>query len=125
MSSMMKRASAIPSVSFLSKEGYTVVTAADYKSAMDLIAQKSFDFILMDILLGPHSGIEILREIKTRGILAPVIMITGEPNIDNAAASLRYGAFDFITKPIMKETLLRVTKHALQHKALLDEKLHY
>ncbi len=108
---------------FLSKEGYAVVTAADYQSAMDLIAQKTFDFILMDILLGPHSGIEILREIKTRGILAPVIMITGEPNIDNAAASLRYGAFDFITKPIMKETLLRVTKHALQHKALLDEKL--
>jgi two-component system, NtrC family, response regulator HydG len=107
---------------FLSKQGYTVVTAADYKSAIDLITQKSFDFILMDILLGSHSGIEILREIKTRGILTPVIMITGEPNIDNAAASLRYGAFDFITKPIKKETLLRVTKHALQHKALLDEK---
>lgn len=108
---------------FLSREGYQVTAAPDYQSALDLIARKEFDFILTDIMLGPHSGVEILREIKTRGILAPVIMITGEPNIDNAAASLRYGAFDYITKPIKKETLLRVTKHALQHKALLDEKM--
>jgi len=108
---------------FLSREGYQVITASDYAGALDLISRKDFDFILTDILLGSHSGVEILREIKTRGILAPVIMITGEPNIDNAAASLRYGAFDYITKPIKKETLLRVTKHALQHKALLDEKM--
>ncbi|HQI82613.1 MAG TPA: sigma 54-interacting transcriptional regulator [Deltaproteobacteria bacterium] len=107
---------------FLSREGYQVTTAPDYPAAMGLISSREFDFILTDILLGTHSGIEILREIKTRGIQAPVIMITGEPNIDNAAASLRYGAFDYITKPIKKETLLRVTKHALQHKALLDEK---
>ncbi len=108
---------------FLSREGYQVTTASDYEAAMSLISRKDFDFILTDILLGPHSGIDILREIKTRGVHAPVIMITGAPNIDNAAASLRYGAFDYITKPIRKETLLRVTKHALQHKALLDEKL--
>jgi PAS domain S-box-containing protein len=108
---------------FLSREGYNVSTAPDYQTALELISKNTFDFILTDILLGPHSGIELLREIKTRGILAPVIMITGEPNVDNAAASLRYGAFDYITKPIRKETLLRVTKHALQHKALLDEKL--
>jgi two-component system, NtrC family, response regulator HydG len=107
---------------FLSREGYTVCTAPDYHTALELISTQEFDFILTDILLGPHSGVEILRDIKSRGILAPVIMITGEPNIDNAAASLRYGAFDYITKPIKKETLLRVTKHALQHKALLDEK---
>jgi len=109
---------------FLAREGYTVSTASDYPGALELLDQKTFDFILTDILLGSRTGIEILQEIKKRGIHAPVIMITGAPDVDNAAASLRYGAFDYLTKPIKKETLLRVTKHALQHKALLDEKLY-
>ncbi len=108
---------------FLSREGYRVQTARDYEGAMELFMRHGFDCIITDILLGSRSGVDILREIKARGLAAPVIMITGEPDVDNAAASLRLGAFDYITKPIRKETLLRVTTHALQHKALLDEKL--
>jgi DNA-binding NtrC family response regulator len=46
------------------------------------------------------------------GLNTPVIMITGQPDIDNAASALRHGAFDYIVKPIRRETLLRVTKHA-------------
>jgi PAS domain S-box-containing protein len=108
---------------FLSKEGYQVVTARDYKTAMDLVSNTSFDLIISDIILGSFSGVDILREIKTLNINTPVVMITGEPNIDTAAASLRFGAFDYLPKPIRKETLIRVAKHALQHKAILDEKM--
>ncbi|HOM28703.1 MAG TPA: sigma 54-interacting transcriptional regulator, partial [Deltaproteobacteria bacterium] len=71
---------------------------------------------------GEHSGIDLLRELKLKGVYAPIIMITGRPDLENASASLRYGAFDYIVKPIRSETLLRVTKNALQHKVLQDEK---
>jgi two-component system, NtrC family, response regulator HydG len=107
----------------LNSEGYQVSVAKDFKSALEKIDTKSFHAIFSDIILGRHSGIDILKEIKKRGLRSPVIMITGEPNIDTAADSVRLGAFDYLPKPIHKDTLIRVTKHAIQHKALLDEKV--
>ncbi|WP_300037088.1 sigma-54-dependent Fis family transcriptional regulator [Methanospirillum sp.] len=106
----------------LNSEGFQVSIAKDFKTAFDLIDTKSFHAIFSDIFLDRFSGIDILKEIKRRGLRSPVIMITGEPNIDNAADSLRIGAFDYLPKPIHKDTLIRVTKHAIQHKALLDER---
>ncbi|HVN70739.1 MAG TPA: sigma-54-dependent Fis family transcriptional regulator [Desulfomonilia bacterium] len=107
----------------LNSEGYRVSTAKDFKSAFDLIDTKNFHVIFSDIILGNYSGIDILKEIRMRGLRSPVIMITGEPNINTAADSVRLGAFDYLPKPIHKDTLIRVTKHAIQHKALLDEKV--
>jgi len=49
-------------------------------------------------------------------------MITGEPNIKSATDAVRLGAFDYLYKPVRKETLLRVSDRALNHKKLLDEK---
>ena len=106
----------------LDSEGYQVHTADNYDAALNLIGTTHFNLIFTDIILGRHSGIEILKEIKLRGLSTPVIMVTGEPTIATAADSVRLGAFDYLPKPLHKETLVRVTKHALQHKALLDEK---
>ncbi len=108
--------------SFLSKEGYAVVTADSYESAIERLQESRFDLVFADIILGDHSGVKILGEVKARGMHCPVIMITGNPNIESAAESLRMDAFDYLSKPIKKDTLIRVTKHALQHKTLLDEK---
>jgi PAS domain S-box-containing protein len=56
------------------------------------------------------------------GMRCPVVLITGEPNIETASEAVRLGAFDYLPKPIRKKTLLRVTSHALRHKELIDEK---
>ena len=89
---------------------------------MEALEGSAFDLVFADILLGPRSGIDVLKEIKTRGYPCPVIMITGSPDVETAATSVRLSAFDYIPKPIKRDTLIRVTKHALQHKALLEEK---
>jgi len=107
---------------FLDKEGYQTTAAGDYDSALAALQDTRFDMVFTDIILGEYSGVDILKEIKTRDRSCPVIMMTGEPNIDTAAASVRLGAFDYLPKPIKKDTLVRVTKHALQHKMILDEK---
>jgi PAS domain S-box-containing protein len=106
----------------LSKEGHGVTTAADYNAAISAMDSDNFDVIFADIILPDRSGIDILEEVKKRGLNCPVIMITGEPNIDTSAKALRLGAFDYLTKPIRKENLLRSCNLALQHKKLLDEK---
>jgi two-component system, NtrC family, response regulator HydG len=106
----------------LTREGHSVFTAENYNSALSLISKEIPDLIFADVVLGSRTGIEILGEIRNMGIKSPVIMITGNPSIDTASDAVRLGAFDYLSKPIRKEALLRATKLALDHKALMDEK---
>ena len=81
--------------------------------------------IFVDILLPDNrSGVEILRSVNERRLNCPVIMMTGAPNIETAAESVRLGAYDYLAKPVEKTALLRITSQALRHKLLRDEKSH-
>ncbi|MCF6157465.1 MAG: sigma-54-dependent Fis family transcriptional regulator [wastewater metagenome] len=111
--------------SFLTNAGYDVKTVVNYDEALAKIEEFDFDLIFADIILGGKTGIDFLREVRKRNITSPVIMITGVPDIETASDALRLDAFDYIPKPVLKEPLLRITKKALQHKALVDEKEKY
>ena len=106
----------------LADQGYDVMTAMDFDSALKIISDTNPDLIITDIILGGYTGIDLLHEIKGQKLTCPVIMITGEPNIETSTQAVRLGAFDYITKPIRKEALLRITHHGLEHKKLLDSK---
>jgi PAS domain S-box-containing protein len=108
--------------SFLSKEGYEVVTAEDYNTALEIISGTDLDLIIADIILKGHTGLDILKEVRSRGMQCPVIMITGKPSIESAAEAVRLGAYDYLTKPVQKEALLRIAGQALRYKAILDER---
>ncbi len=110
---------------FLSSKNYEVTTAQDFNDAVACISDSDFDVIFADIILGGKSGLDVLREIKKRNISSPVIMITGYPNIDTASEAIRVGAFDYIPKPIEKNTLFHAIDVALQHKTVIDEKEKY
>lgn len=110
---------------FLRTEGHTVATAESCSEALARISETSFDVVFADIILGDGTGIDILREIKARGLSCPVIMITGDPGVETAADSIRLGAFDYIPKPINQESLLHATRTALKHKAVNEEKERY
>ncbi len=107
--------------SFLTDEGYEVETASNLQDGKRLLVDEEFDLVFLDILLGRDSGLEILREVKERGLSSPVVMITGAPEVETAAEAVRYGAFDYIPKPVMQESLLRVARMALEHKKLVEE----
>ena len=107
---------------FLTKEGHEVLTAEDYNSATKAISLVNFDLIFADVMLGKHTGIEILENVREKGLNCPVIVVTAYPDLENAADSVRLGAFDYLSKPVSKEKLLHATHLALQQKALFDEK---
>jgi PAS domain S-box-containing protein len=107
---------------FLSAEGHKVVTIEDFHSAIEKISKIDIDLIFVDIILKKHTGIDILKAVKNKGLHCPVIVITGQPDLDTASASVRLGAFDYLPKPVLKENLLHATRLALQHKMLIDEK---
>ena len=110
---------------FLKTEGHVVATAESCSEASTRINEMSFDLIFADIILNDGTGIDVLREIRERGLSCPVIMITGNPSIETAADSMRLGAFDYIPKPIDQEALLHATHTALKYKAVSEEKERY
>jgi two-component system, NtrC family, response regulator HydG len=107
----------------LSREGYgPIVTASTIGEALAAIEEHDFDLIISDIIIGEERGTDFLGKIKEAGIECPVVMVTGFPNIDTAAESVRYGAFDYIPKPVNKATLLKFVRQALKHWQLENEK---
>ncbi|MGD9158017.1 MAG: sigma 54-interacting transcriptional regulator [Desulfobacteraceae bacterium] len=106
----------------LTNEGHEVFTSKDYQSAIKIIEKNNLDLVFADLILKEHTGIEILSKVKELGLNCPVIMMTGNPSIQTTTEAVRLGAFDYLLKPIYKEPLLRATKIALDHKALIDLK---
>ncbi|WP_020613056.1 sigma-54-dependent transcriptional regulator [Sediminispirochaeta bajacaliforniensis] len=78
------------------------------EEGMALLGTRHCEAVLIDIMLGSISGIDLLKEIKRRKPELPVIMITGYGTIETAVESIKYGAFDYIQKPIRFEKLLRL-----------------
>ena len=110
---------------FLRDAGYLVETAESLNEALDKIASKSFDAIFLDILLGRDTGIIALQASRECQPNTPVIMATGAPEISTATEAVRLGAFDYITKPIHQDELLRQAKLAVGHKELTDKQESY
>ncbi len=107
---------------FLEAVGHQVITAGEYEAALAALDEGEFDVILADIVLVGASGMDLLKEVKSRGLATPVVMVTGHPSVENASQAVRLGAFDYLAKPVRREALLKVVRQALRHKALLDER---
>jgi PAS domain S-box-containing protein len=110
---------------FLRGKGHTVSTALSCIDALTQIDEMNPDLIVADIILEDGTGIDVLREVRQRGLNCPVVMITGDPSIDTAVEAVRLGAFDYIAKPVTEKSLLHVTAMALRYKAAIDEKERY
>ncbi|MGA1790688.1 MAG: response regulator [bacterium] len=106
----------------MERSGYEVDTASDFEEGMHRLKQKSYDTVVTDIILPGMSGLDLLRAIKKRYQDLPVIVITGEPNLETAKESIRHGAYDYIEKPVTKANLPPVVGRSVEKKILIDEK---
>jgi len=110
---------------FLTQEGYVVDVAESFEQAKNFLEENTYDALFLDILLGQDSGIDILKASKELNPNCPVIMITGSPGIDTAAESVRLSAFDYLTKPLVQNEIIRHAQRAVQYKNALDENERY
>ena len=97
---------------FLSKRGYEVRTALNGDEALKLVENASPDVALLDIRMGPVSGLSLLSEIKQRRPEITVIMMTAYPTSDSRSQAFGKGAFAYFTKPVDLQELLK-TIHGL------------
>ena len=110
---------------FLEEAGHAVVCAESYDEALGRVSEMEWDLIFSDILLEGRTGVDVLRECRRRNLTCPVVLITGYPTVGTAADAVRLGAFDYIAKPVEVEALLHVTRLALEHKRVTDDKEAY
>ena len=106
----------------LEDEGYEVHTAEDATSARQLVNTISFDLILLDIWMPDVDGITPLKEWKrTQNIPCPIIMMSGHGTIETAMESTRFGAMDFLEKPITLKRLLETCQRVLEQWESIQE----
>ena len=107
----------------LSSEGFGVDTVADGEACLAKIADKSYDLVLLDLMLPGLSGRDIQKELKKIDPTLPVVIITAMAVIETAVDAIRSGAYDYVTKPWNNEKLMVVVRNACKQRKLHSENL--
>ena len=100
--------------SCLTTEGYSVDTYSDPIKALGGLRESFHDVAIIDIRLKELSGIDLYRQIKQEKIDIPVIFISSHASLDEAAETIKIGAYDFIEKPFSTDKLLVSIRNCLE-----------
>jgi DNA-binding NtrC family response regulator len=105
----------------LERRHYEVVTHTSPEAAIRQLADQDFSVVLSDISMRGMSGVDLCREVVALREDTPVIVMTAFASIESAVASIRAGAYDFVTKPFDPNDLALTLERALKHGALREE----
>ncbi|KIH76042.1 two component transcriptional regulator, winged helix family [Geoalkalibacter ferrihydriticus] len=93
----------------LEEEGYAVDVAYEGDEGLDMATHTPYDLILMDVMLPKKDGITVIREMRAREVIAPVLCLTAKDTVDDIVSGLDSGSDDYLTKPFaFAELLARV-----------------
>ncbi len=102
----------------LADKGFFVTTAGSGKEGLNMFKTSLPDLVVSDVKLGDMNGLDLLEQIKTISPDIPVIIITAFGSIEMAVQAMHKGAFNFITKPFDRDTLVLSCKKALELRGL-------
>jgi len=105
----------------MDKTGYEVVTTNNPLEVNKLLQEAPFDLVITDLKMPLVDGIDLVDIIKKINPGLPIIIITAYGTIETAEEAIQKGAYDFITKPFRKETILITIKRALEWKKMQGE----
>src|SRR5580658_1374734 len=94
--------------------GHEATVCDNAARALELALAKPFDLILSDVVMPRRDGLALLEDLKTNGVAAPVVMMSGQAHIEMAVKATRLGALDFLEKPLSTEKLLVTVENALK-----------
>lgn len=90
----------------LERNNYSVDAVYDGQAALEYLAADNYDGIILDIMMPKVDGITVLKEIRSRGSLIPVLLLTAKSEVDDKVLGLDAGANDYLTKPFNSRELL-------------------
>ncbi len=94
----------------LEMEGYEVKTASDGHQALEMFLSESFDLAFLDIKMPHLSGTEVLKKIRDKGIITPIIIITAYATVKNAIECTQMGAVAYLQKPFTADKVRNILK---------------
>src|SRR5258708_5654009 len=101
--------------------GYEASVCDSAARALELIRAERFDLIFSDVVMPGKDGISLLEDLKAAGVTTPVVMISGQANVETAVRATRLGAVDFLEKPLSTEKLLVTIENVLRLRHLENE----
>lgn len=90
----------------LERNNYSVDAVYDGQAALEYLAADNYDGIILDIMMPKVDGITVLKEIRSKGNLIPVLLLTAKSEVDDKVLGLDAGANDYLTKPFNSRELL-------------------
>jgi DNA-binding NtrC family response regulator len=102
-------------------EGYRTLIARDGSRGIQLINEERVDLVITDLKLPEKDGLEVLRAVKDKNPLIPVILMTAYGTIETAVSAMKEGAYEFLTKPFDTNHLLLLIKRALESQRMMAE----
>ena len=100
---------------------FEVDEAEDGLQALEKIREKEFDLVLMDVRMPKMDGIEALEKIKEIDSRVFVVIMTAHANLQNAIQAIKFGAYDYLEKPVQPQKLCEIVTKALETKVLVSE----
>jgi two-component system nitrogen regulation response regulator NtrX len=101
--------------------GHEATVCDNAARALELAKSLAFDMMLSDVVMPGKDGLALLEDLRSLGIALPVVMISGQANIEMAVRATRLGALDFLEKPLSTDKLLLTVDNVLKLKRLEDE----
>ncbi len=102
----------------LGRQGYEVITASDGTEAIEMSGRENPSLVIMDVTMPKMDGLETLQRLKSLYPGLVIIIMTAYSSSEKAITAMKYGAYDYLTKPFNNDRLLSLVK-----KALLDKKM--
>ena len=99
--------------SVLRKNGYTVSTSSDGALALRRLGKEDFDLMLVDVWLPKMTGLELLARLKDRPNRPKAVVMTSDGTPETMLKAVREQAYDYITKPVQPDEILKILKKAL------------
>ncbi len=105
----------------MDKTGYEVTTTNNPLEVSKMLQEDHYDLVITDLKMPLVDGIDLIGIVKSLDATMPIIVITAYGTIETAEEAIQKGAYDFITKPFRKETILITIKRALEWKRMQGE----
>lgn len=104
---------------FLMQTGLFETTVVnDSREVIGLLGPEAFDIVLLDMDMPNVNGMDILNDMRGKGLDIPVVVLTGVSDVDLAVRAMKLGAFDYLIKPVDDDNLLEVLNNAMEHRVL-------
>ena len=96
------------------KSGYETKITGDGNEALEVLSNETFDLIISDLRMPKLDGVELMSEIRRKGLETPIIFLTAYGEVESYMDLMNLGAFEYVNKPIKGQEILDVAKRAIE-----------